>query len=66
MKRIRSKYQQKTLQEIEYNLFEHSCYACDNVFMIDFEFIQIRRDENGDSYYKIICPYCGKVNYLAT
>lgn len=64
---ILSKYQEKTLEEREYNLDEFSCPHCDNVFMIDFSYLSVTYgSEDYVQYYKITCPYCGKRTLVAS
>lgn len=50
-----SKYFDKTHEEVEYEMTEYKCYACNEWFMVDFN----RMFMKGGWYY-FFCPYCGK------
>ena len=56
--KIRSKYQAKNYETIEYELEEQVCPKCDRPYMVDSRFLQtvVRNDEDWEVR---ICPYCG-------
>lgn len=60
LKEIRSKYQEKNYEEIEYHLEEMECPKCSKPFMIDSRYslteYSLAHDEDMIVYY---CPYCG-------
>lgn len=58
--RIKSKYQRKTLEVVEYNLEEFSCLVCGKPCMVDTSKGQIEWDDDdvGDRII-VYCPYCG-------
>ena len=62
---IKSKYWNKTHEEIEYNLEEHHCPYCGHAFMVDISFCKTAPTEDYDDYVKIFCPYCGKFHRMA-
>ena len=65
MKEIRSKYQRKTLEEVEFHLSEYTCYRCDKPFMVDMDACETEWDED-DCENRIIihCPYCGTIHKI--
>lgn len=57
---IRSKYQRKMYEVVEYTLWEHSCRNCDKVFTLDDDKCKTYWDrEEFEEYYVYYCPYCG-------
>ena len=56
--KIKSKYQAKNYEEIEYELEEQVCPKCDRPYMVDTRYLQTvtRYDEDWEVN---ICPYCG-------
>ncbi len=58
LKEIRSKYQAKNYEEIEYELEEQVCPKCDRPYMIDTRYCQTVTQDDEDWEVKI-CPYCG-------
>lgn len=63
LKEIRSKYQAKNYEEIEYELEEQVCPKCDRPYMVDSRFLQTitRYDEDWEVR---ICPYCGSETHV--
>ena len=62
---IRSKYQKKTLEEVEYHLDEFVCHYCGKPFMADwghFKCVELDHDNDFD-WARIFCPYCGRKQY---
>lgn len=61
--KIRSKYQTKNYETIEYELEEQVCRKCDRPYMVDSRFLQtvVRDDEDWEVR---ICPYCGFKTYV--
>lgn len=61
MKEIRSKYQKKILEEVEYTLDEVTCHDCKQTFMMDFGKCQYTMyPDQARSAAVYYCPYCGK------
>lgn len=60
---IRSKYQQKTLEERTYNLEECTCSKCGHWFMVDYAYLTYEEIDGDEDYARITCPYCGKTHY---
>lgn len=56
--KIRSKYQAKNYEEIEYELEEIVCRKCDRPYMVDSRFLQTTIKDDEDWEIRI-CPYCG-------
>lgn len=58
LKEIKSKYQAKNYEEIEYELGERVCRKCERPYMVDRYFLKtvIKDDEDWEIN---ICPYCG-------
>lgn len=56
--KIRSKYQAKNYEEIEYELEERICRRCDRPYMVDPYFLKTVI-ENDEDWEVNICPYCG-------
>lgn len=58
LKEIKSKYQAKNYEEIEYELEERVCRKCERPYMVDRYFLKtvIKDDEDWEIN---ICPYCG-------
>ena len=64
---IRSKYQQKNYEEVEYTLEEITCRKCGTPFMADYDrFPLVSFPDQARQFYKITCPYCGHHSYLCT
>ena len=62
MKEIRGKYQHKNYEEVTYELEEITCRHCGVPFMIDYAYLPTRElEDQADLFYKITCPYCGKI-----
>ena len=60
--KIRSKYQKKIYEELSYYLSECSCKHCEKYFMIDYNYLPMKElPDQADLFYKITCPYCGKI-----
>lgn len=60
MKEIRSKYQRKTLEEVEFYLFDYDCLKCNKPFMVDLNACGTEYDEDECEPRTIVyCPYCG-------
>lgn len=60
---IRSRYQQKTLEERTYNLEECTCNKCGHWFMVDYAYLESKEIDCDPDFVKIICPYCGHIHY---
>lgn len=58
LKEIRSKYQAKNYEEVEYELEERTCHKCDRPYMVDPYFLKTVI-ENDEDWEVNICPYCG-------
>lgn len=64
MKEIKSKYQQKNYEEIEFVFHENSCRKCGLLFQMDDRYCQTYYASDDDTeYIKYYCPYCGTKNF---
>ena len=63
LKEIRSKYQAKHYEEIEYELEEQVCPKCDRPYMVDTRYCKTKTIFDADWELKI-CPYCGYKHYV--
>ena len=61
---IRSKYQAKNYEEVEYHLEEVECRKCGKPFMADFDCFPFKYfDDQARPFYEITCPYCKHTHY---
>ena len=60
LKEIKSKYQKKNYEEVEYCLYEEMCPKCCVPFMIDDRYLKSAEFDEDYDYVCITCPYCGK------
>jgi len=58
LKEIKSKYQAKNYEEIEYQLEEQVCPYCGLLYMIDSHFLKTET-KNDEDWEVNLCPYCG-------
>lgn len=65
MKEIRSKYQRKILEEVEYAVEQFDCRKCDKPFMVDLDACEQKWDaEEFECWSIVYCPYCGHKHWV--
>lgn len=58
---IRSKYQNKNYEEVEYLFEECECPTCMKLFMIDLDKCKlVEKEDQARLFYSLSCPYCGR------